>query len=386
MLNDTKILGRTKGFVAIFVVFAVLFVGVAAGTFYFLKRKGQIMEKPATPGIQNSPSVKTSTPTPAATTTATPTPFAFQEITIPYLRNREYQSSLGQLESVSENANYTSYLASYDSDGFKVYGHLTVPKGPELFESELEGSSLRVERPVEGWPAVVFVHGYIPPRNYKTLVNYATYVDYLAKNGLVVFKIDLRGHAESEGEAFGAYYSGDYIVDILNAYSALQIAEFVDPERVGLWGHSMAGNVVFRSFAAMPEIPKVVIWAGAIYTYEDFSAYSISDSSYRPPPQQSERRKRREKLFNTYGPFDSESDFWKQVPATNYLDGLVGSIQIHHAANDSVVDIGYSQNLMSILDNTKIDHELFEYASGGHNLTGSSFTQAMQRSVELFSR
>jgi len=202
----------------------------------------------------------------------------------------------------------------------------------------------------------------------------------------VVFKIDLRGHDDSEGEAYGAYYSESYVVDTLNAYSALRDADFVDPNRVGLWGHSMAGNVVFRSLAAQPDIQKVVIWAGAVYTYEDFADYRISDNSYQPPPQASERRKRREELFNTYGEFDPESDFWQQIPGTNYLNDTKGAVQIHHATNDNVVKIGYSRNLMSILDETNIAHELFEYSSGGHNMTGSSFTLAMQRSADFFKK
>ena len=295
-------------------------------------------------------------------------------MTIPYLRNREYESNLEELEKVSENSNYTSYVTSYDSDGFRINGLLTIPTG----------LSTNVQDDSRKYPAVVFVHGYIPPQNYRTQVNYVAYVDYLAKNGLVVFKIDLRGHDNSEGEPGGSYYSGDYIIDTLNAVAALKNADFVDPNRIGLWGHSMAGNVVFRSLAAMPDIPKVVIWAGAVYTYEDFGQFRISDSSYQPPPQTSERRRKRDELFATYGQFNPNIEFWQQVPATNYLDEIKGEVQIHHALDDSVVDIGYSRNLMSILDSTNIGHELFEYSTGGHNLTGSSFNQAMQKTVDFF--
>lgn len=299
----------------------------------------------------------------------TPTPFAFQEITIPFMRSRVYKSNLNSLEKVSETSTYTSYLTSYDSDGFKVNGLLTVPKGDE---------------PEGGWPAVVFVHGYIPPKTYQTLKNYVSYVDYLAKNGLVVFKIDLRGNGDSEGIAYGAYYSDAYIADTLNAYAALQVADFVNAKKVYLWGHSMAGNIVFRSMVVKKDIPKVVIWAGAVYTYSDMSQFRIHDNSYRPPPQESERTKKREELFNTYGSFDPNNEFWKQVVPTNYLDGVTTSLEIHHAVDDPVVNIGYSRNLMSIMDGTDINHTLYEYPSGGHNITGGSFITAMQRTVEFF--
>jgi len=222
------------------------------------------------------------------------TPFPFQELTIPYLRNREYKSELGELKKYRETQNYSSYLTSYDSDGLKINGLLTIPKS---------GS---------GHPAIVFVHGYIEPTIYETTLRYTDYVDYLAKNGFVVFKIDLRGHGESEGDAMGAYYSGDYVIDTLNAYTALQTSDFVDPDRVGLWGHSMVGNVVLRSLAVKQDIPSVVIWGGAGFTYSDLFAYRIMDRSYRAPQQSSERAKRRQGLRDMYGEFDPASDFWKK--------------------------------------------------------------------------
>ncbi|MBI2031856.1 MAG: alpha/beta fold hydrolase [Candidatus Levybacteria bacterium] len=299
------------------------------------------------------------------------TPFPFQEMTIPYLRARSYESSLGKLSQATETATYIGYLTSYDSDGLEVNGYLTIPKA---------------DIPENGWPAIIFVHGYIPPKNYRTLENYSTYVDYLAKNGFVVFKIDLRGHGTSEGEPGGGYYSSDYIIDVLNARAALKNSDFVNSEKIGLWGHSMAGNVVSRALAASPEISATVIFAGAVYTYEDFSQFRIQDSSYQPPNEDSQTRRKRNELFEKYGQFDPNSSFWKQVPMTNYLGDIKGAIQINHALDDNVVDTRYSRNFNSILDNTDIPHELNEYASGGHNFTGASFNQSMQNTVSFFQK
>jgi len=170
-----------------------------------------------------------------------PTPFAFEELTIPYLRNREYVSNISDLTQISSNQSYISYLTSYDSDGLNVNGLITIPK---------------TQMPVGGFPAIVFVHGYIPPTLYRTENNYASYVDYFAKRGFVVFKVDLRGHDKSEGQADGAYYDSGYVIDVLNAYSALQEMDLVDSSRIGLWGHSMAGNVVFRALVVKKDIPN----------------------------------------------------------------------------------------------------------------------------------
>jgi uncharacterized protein len=297
--------------------------------------------------------------------------FPFQEMTIPYLRSREYKSQLGEMQQLSQNGSYTNYLTSYDSDGYKINAQLTIPAG---------------KKPKNGWPAIVFVHGYIPPANYQTLSNYSAYVDYLASQGFVIFKIDLRGHGESEGEAGGAYYSSDYVIDTLNARAALQNSDFVNPDKIGLWGHSMAGNVISRALAVNPKIPAVVIWAGAVYTYKDMREFSIQDSSYQPPTVNSLSRKKRNELFEKYGQFDPNSKFWKQVPMINYLGDIKGAISLNHAVDDPVVNIGYSRNLNKILDKTAIPHELNEYPSGGHNITDPSFGPAMQNTVKFYNK
>lgn len=303
--------------------------------------------------------------------TSIPSPFPFQEITIPYLRSRMYQSSLGEMQLVSQNGSYTSYLTSYNSDGLKVYGQLTLPKG---------------EKPEGGWPAIILVHGYIPPQNYQTLVNYASYVDYLARQEFAIFKIDLRGHGNSEGEPGGGYYSSDYVIDVLNAYSALRSSDLVNPKKIGLWGHSMAGNVTARALAANPQIPALVIWAGAVYTYSDLAEFKINDNSYRSPSDASPTRRKRNELLEKYGQFDPNSSFWKQVPATNYLDEIKGAISLNHAVDDNVVNIGYSRNFNTLLNGTSIVHELNQYPSGGHNFTGGAFNSAMQNTVEFFKK
>src|SRR3990167_1392764 len=295
----------------------------------------------------------------------------FKELTIPYLREKTYDSKLGALEQISQNSNYSSYLTSYKSDGLRINGLLTKPSG---------------EEPKEGWPAIVFIHGYIPPTQYRTLEKYVDHIDFLARSGFVVFKVDLRGNGESEGEAGGAYYSSDYIIDVLNAVDALKNSNFVKKNSIGLWGHSMAGNIILRSIAVNTNISAAVIWAGAVYSYEDFQKYGLNDNSYRPPSMSTSRNVRRQKLFAEHGEFSKESDFWKKVVATNYLKDIKTSIQLHHCVDDNVVNINYSRNLNNILNKTTILHELYEYGDGGHNITGTSFNSAMERTIDFFKK
>ncbi len=351
------------------------FLGISAGVililivgFYFYKDSM----------IGNN--IQSNSPTVIVKTSPSPSPFLFQEMTIPYLRSREYSSNLGELAPFGNNGNFNSYLTSYNSDGLKINALLTKPTG---------------EMPEGGWPAIVFVHGYIPPTTYRTTEKYTDYVNFLARNGFVVFKIDLRGHGDSEGEAGGGYYSEGYVIDTLNAYEALKTFQdpetssgrfVVNPNRIGLWGHSMAGNIVLRSLAAKPDIPVAVIWGGAGYTYVDLVEYRLNDGSYRPTTTNAERQRKRQLLRETYGEPSGGNPFWNLVAPANYLNDLKGAIQLNHAVDDDVVSIEYSRNLNNLLSQTSVPHEFNEYSSGGHNITNPSFTPAMQNTVNFFKK
>lgn len=340
-------------------VLVILAISIIAGFLLFSER-GSLKQ---TPGFLTGKAAILASPIPS--------PFLFQELTIPYLRSRQYKSELGELKQYSDNGSFTSYLTSYTSDGLKINGLLTKPNG---------------EMPPGGFPAIVFIHGYISPSLYATTERYVDYVNFLARDGFVVFKIDLRGHGNSEGDPGGAYYSSDYIIDTLNAYSALQNSGFVNPRKIGLWGHSMAGNITLRALAVKPDIPAASIWAGAGYTYTDLNEFGIQDNSYHPPGDNPDRQRKRKLLIDTYGNPKDGNPFWKLVAATNYLNDFKGAIQLNHAVDDATVNIGYSRNLNRLLDATRIPHQFNEFPSGGHNITGPSFTAAMQKTVEFFKK
>jgi dipeptidyl aminopeptidase/acylaminoacyl peptidase len=218
-------------------------------------------------------------------------------------------------------------------------------------------------------------------------------VDYLARNGFVVLKIDMRGHGKSEGVATGTYFSNAYNLDVLNALQALKNDKRVNPERIGLWGHSMSGNLVLRSLLISNEFKAGVIWAGAVYSYQDFAKYGISDSSFVRRPAMSkevlespDREKSPEvsKIRENPSEINFESEFWREISLTKNLEYLKAPIQIHHAVNDETVNIGYSRDLSRELEKSGKSFEFYEYPGGGHNLNSPYFEQAMQRTVEFF--
>jgi dipeptidyl aminopeptidase/acylaminoacyl peptidase len=219
------------------------------------------------------------------------------------------------------------------------------------------------------------------------------YVDRLAKNGFVVFKIDYRGNGRSEGDPSGSYFSSAYTIDTISALKSLQKFEKVDPGRIGMWGHSMAGNVVLRAMLVSKEIKAGVIWAGAVYSYQDFVKYQINDNSYVHQPYESKEgvsQKNREispeiqKIRSDPASIDFNSDFWTSVSLTKNIGYLSNPLQIHHAVNDSVVNINYSRDLVKVLDDNSKKYEFYEYEGGGHNISSPYFETAMERTVRFF--
>ncbi|MEJ2448010.1 MAG: prolyl oligopeptidase family serine peptidase [Anaerolineales bacterium] len=187
----------------------------------------------------------------------------------------------------------------------------------------------------------------------------------------------------------GSYFSPGYTIDAVSALKSLQTLEYVDPSGIGMWGHSMAGNLVLRAMLIEPQIKAGVIWAGAVYSYEDFSTFGISDNTYRPPPtlgsQDAEDVPRRSRvLFEIYGPPDLNQPYWQAVSLTENLFYLNAPLQIHHAADDPVVDIGYSYGLAEQLQLQNKSYEFYIYDGGGHNIISPYFDQAMQRTIQFF--
>lgn len=295
------------------------------------------------------------------------------ELTIAALLDLEIEGSeITYEQQLANGVNYSQYIASYVSEGNRIRGLLTVPFGIA---------------PEGGFKAIVFNHGYIPPHLYQTTERYVDYVGTLAASGFVVFKIDMRGHGTSEGEASGSYFSPGYTIDAIAALKSLQMLDFVDPDGIGMWGHSMAGNLVLRAMLIEPDIKAGVIWAGAVYSYEDMVRYAISDPSYTPPPanQESTSRRMGRIIRETYGQPDLSVPYWQAVALTEHIDLLNSPIQLHHALDDSVVNIGYSLNLATVLDENNKFYELYQYEGGGHNISAPYFNEAMRRTVEFFS-
>lgn len=354
---------------------------------------------PSTPTPAPSPSpslTPTAAPsaTPTATATSTPRPTPEHPLMIDVMRRQSYPGSEMVIEQVLEpGENYDRYIASYMSEGNKIYGLLTRPFG---------------QKPPTGWPVILFNHGYIEPEKYRTTERYVEYVNYFARAGYMVFRSDYRGHGNSEGEAGGVYSTPNYTADVLNALAAVKTLPSADPNRIGMWGHSMGGYITLRSMVVSDEIKAGVIWGGVVGDYPDLFARvplaataaaatvqarvtvaageAVEGTPATPTPQTTRWPSRwRSGLIDTYGTPEENPGFWAMISSNAYLADISGPLQLHHAIDDDVVPVTTSILLQSQMEAAGQYSELYLYESDNHDIE-NNFYAAMRRSLEFFDR
>jgi dienelactone hydrolase len=315
----------------------------------------------------------TPTSTPTVTPTPTATPLPPNPLSIEFMRKQDYPGSDITIEqTLAPGANYNQYIVSYKSEGLKIYALMTVPMG---------------QKPKTGWPVIIFNHGYIPPAQYRTTERYVGYVAAIARSGYIVFKSDYRGHGSSKGLASGGYDSPDYTIDVLNALSSIKRYKDADPNRIGMWGHSMGGSVTLRAMVVSKDIKAGVIWSGVVASYPDLISKWHRPSGNAPPSRSfpSSSRRWRNELISQYGTPEQNPQFWASISPNSYLSDLSGPIQLHHTINDSEVPFEFSKTLDQQIKDVGKTVEFYSYPGDDHNIA-NSFGIAMQRSIQFFDK
>jgi len=272
-------------------------------------------------------------------------------------------------ETLAQGSNYKRYLVSYLSEDLKIFALLTVPNGTP---------------PENGFPAIVFNHGYIPPAQYSTTERYIAYTDAFSRSGYVLLRPDYRGHGDSQGSPSGAYGSNNYTIDVLNALSSLKKYPGVDTQKIGMWGHSMGGFITLRAMVVNKDIKAGVIWAGVVASYQDlFERWRRRNVPSTTPSTRGGSW--RQTLSAQFGEPSENPTFWNSLSANSFLEDISGPIQLHHGTADTSVPVEFSQTLEKRMQEAGKTVELYTYSGDDHNIA-SNFGIAAQRSVEFFNK
>jgi dipeptidyl aminopeptidase/acylaminoacyl peptidase len=234
---------------------------------------------------------------------------------------------------------------------------------------------------------IIFNHGFIPPSVYKTTELYIAYQDGFASHGYIVFRSDYRGHGKSEGMAAGGYGTPAYTVDVLNGMVSVSRYPDADPHRIGMWGHSMGGQITLRAMVVSHDIRAGVIWGGVVGSYPDLINYwwSRRDNGAAPTPGAGLRGRWRSDLIALYGTPDENPEFWAEISPNSYLKDLSGPVQLHHSTTDESVPFVLSEILYKEILAVGVPVEFYVYEGDDHDIT-ANFSTAMMRSIAFFDR
>ncbi len=144
--------------------------------------------------------------------------------------------------------------------GFELGGTLTRPEGKGPFPAVVlitgSGSQDRDE-------AIPTIAGYRPFRDIA---------DTLSRRGIAVLRLDDRGYGASGGDATSAT-SADFAQDIHAALGWLGAQTGIDPDRLGLVGHSEGGLIAPMVAASDTEIAAIALIAGPAQTGREIIRY-----------------------------------------------------------------------------------------------------------------
>lgn len=320
-------------------------------------------------------------PIPTPTFTASPTP-TIEELIFPFtidgLRQHDFKSGKIHIRStLSENDRFTSYLIDYPSDGLTITGVMQIPVGEGPF------------------PAILMNHGFFSRTPYHSGDGTDRASAFLAEHGYITLASDYRSWGDSDvGKSF--FYSG-LVIDVINLLNAIPSIEQADPNRIGMWGHSMGGGVTMKALTIDTRIKAAVLYSpvsadfadiidrwgpgcfGDIAQGELIVGCNSSDVIPQDLPQN---------VQDAYRFVASNEDELKKVSPFYHLDAVTVPIQIHYGTEDGKYLSGtppqWSVKLTQGLRDAGKQAELYQYEGEGHSFIGQPWFDFMARTLRFF--
>lgn len=312
--------------------------------------------EPVSPSDVNPPNAEetseASEPSLAPVGRTDPTGMSF----IASLRSRPYGGgAIERVRVVADYPTFTRYLIRYPSDDLTIQGFMNVPKD--------------VEPP---YRAVVVAHGFVNPDAYP-LTPYSTpYADALARAGFLVVHPNYRNHSGSD-RGPNPFRAG-YTIDVLNLVALLKASPEVRPDAIGVFGHSMGGEVTTKAVVVSPDIRAAVLY-GAMGA-DAWENWRLINNTWAGG------------WFLFEGPFSPwrDREAFALASPINFLDYVQAPIQIHHGTADDTVPLAWSIQLADALKGHGKTVELFKYPGAPHSFwTGSpAYQMLMERTNSFF--
>jgi fermentation-respiration switch protein FrsA (DUF1100 family) len=174
--------------------------------------------------------------------------------------------------------------------------------------------------------------------------------DILTQHGYAVLAFDLRNHGESGGDVTTLGYAE--VNETRAAFDYLLTRADIDPQRIGLLGHSLGAVIAIRAAAQIPEIALLVSESGFISVQENAGEIIPVLTGQSAGP-----------LVGWF--VDQEAGL--PVSEVNSLVDVARiaprPILLIHGEADSIVSVNNSRRLFEVAGEPK---ELFTIPGGGH--------------------
>lgn len=214
--------------------------------------------------------------------------------------------------------------------------------------------------PGERLPAIVAAHGGPTAQWFQSFDPYA---QLLVDRGFVVLAPNVRG-STGYGVAWRDTNIGDWgggdLEDVASGVEYLKGLDFVDPERIGIWGGSYGG---YMSFIAVARKPRLFKAAAPIVGITDLLLLYEEDMPHF-----------QYYLRQQMGDPEENADLWRERSAITYVDDVQAKLLIVHGVNDPRCPIRQARNFRDALlargktEGTapENDFEYYEFEDEGH--------------------
>lgn len=121
------------------------------------------------------------------------------------------------------------------------------------------------------FPVILLISGSGPQDRNETIYNHRPFLvlaDYLTRQGIAVLRVDDRGVGESTGD-FSQATSVDFASDVLAGIEYLKTRKEINPEQIGLIGHSEGGLIAPMVAVKSLDVAFIILMAGTGLTGEE---------------------------------------------------------------------------------------------------------------------
>lgn len=227
-------------------------------------------------------------------------------------------------------------------------------------------------------PAIVWLHGSGPAQNYlgwdinPTYWMYYGVHQYLAQQGYVILTVDYRRSSGYSREwATGSYMDmgGAETLDVASGADYLKTLNFVDPDRIGVWGLSYGGFMTLQSVTVTPTVFRAAIDVAGVTDWETWN------------------RERPSNHKGLMGMPSDNPDGYDQMAPYRHMDKLVRPLMIMHGTNDTSVNFRETLQLIDAMVKLGKHFELVVYPGEVHSFRRAHVLRdAWWRAEQFFDR